>query len=204
MSVVSEGEIKAVAHLLFEAGTLRKIARSHRQLLLTEDSSDHIAAHQYRTCLIGWFLAKLEGADPYRVVMMCLFHDFPETRGGDQNWIHRRYVVVNEDEIAGDQFGPAPFGDELLTIFRDYRERESLESLVAKDADNLEEILALKEHAHCGYREAEDWLHLDTGGTSNEQYRQLRTQSARRLAEEIFSQNVHDWWDQLWMAEKRR
>jgi len=204
MSMVSEEGFRAIAHLLFEAGTLRKIARSHRQTLLTDDLSDHIAAHQYRTCLIGWFLAKMEDADPYKVVVMCLFHDFPETRSGDQNWVHRRYVVVDEDKIAADQFGPAPFGDELLAIFQDYRERESLESLVAKDADNLEEILALKEHAHRGNREAEDWLHLDTSVTSNEQYRQLHTQSARRLAKEIFSQSVHEWWDQLWMAEKRR
>src|SRR3989304_1489360 len=68
----------SLASFFFELGTLRKILRSHRQTLLTDDLSDNIASHSFRVTLIGWFLAKLEQADPYKVLLMCLFHDFSE------------------------------------------------------------------------------------------------------------------------------
>jgi len=73
-------DIKEITHFLYEIGTLRKIARSHNQALLTSDISDNIASHSYRVTNIGWFLAKLEKVDPHKVVMMCLLHDTPETR----------------------------------------------------------------------------------------------------------------------------
>ena len=48
---------------------MRKTIRMHRQLLLTDDMSDNIATHSFRVAVIGYFLAKMEGADPLKVVM---------------------------------------------------------------------------------------------------------------------------------------
>ncbi len=61
-------------------GTMRKVLRMHRQTLLTDDMSDNIATHFYRVALIGWVLAKMEGANPYKTLMMCLLHDMGEVR----------------------------------------------------------------------------------------------------------------------------
>jgi putative hydrolase of HD superfamily len=77
--------IKKAAEFLFEVGTLRKTIRAHRQTLLTDDSSDNIASHSFRVIWIGWILSKMEKADPYKVLLMCLAHDTGETRSGDQN-----------------------------------------------------------------------------------------------------------------------
>ena len=79
--------------LMFEVGTLRKISRSHRQTLLTDDLSDNIASHTFRVIFIGYILAKLEKADPYKVVLMCLVHDFEEARDLDERgkWIFKKY-----------------------------------------------------------------------------------------------------------------
>src|SRR5204862_5086086 len=98
----SENKIRNLIGFFFEVGTLRKITRAHKQTLLTEDSSDTIAAHSFRVATIGWFLANAEKADPYKVVMMCLTHDMPEARSGDQNWVHKKYVKVFENEIIND------------------------------------------------------------------------------------------------------
>ncbi|HEU5114744.1 MAG TPA: HD domain-containing protein, partial [Candidatus Paceibacterota bacterium] len=139
------GPEKRIAAFLFEIGTMRKLPRMHRQTLLTDDMSDNIATHSYRVAMIGWFLAKMEGVDPYKVLAMCMIHDLAEIRSGDHNWIHKRYVKIFEDEIRKEQLGTLPYPD-LDIIAAEYAERKSAESVVAKDADLLDQILLLKEY----------------------------------------------------------
>src|SRR3989344_3592985 len=179
----TEPDLKKLASFFFEVGTLRKTARSHRQGLLTDDLSDNISSHSYRATVIGYFLARLAKADVAKVVQMCLFHDVSESRSGDQNWIHKRYVKVFEDEIIHDQFGDLPFGKDILALGREYQERKSLEAKLAKDADLLDQILLLKEYAHIGNHEAEEWL------KNNAQEKMLQTSFAKKLAKKISLQS---------------
>src|SRR3954471_10597295 len=106
---MSNDKDKRIVQFLFEMGTMRKLPRMHRQLFLFDDMTDNIATHSYRVTLIGWFLAKLEDADPYKVSMMCLMHDMSEVRTGDHNWLHKRYTKIFEDEIKEEQIGTLPF-----------------------------------------------------------------------------------------------
>jgi putative hydrolases of HD superfamily len=106
---MSTDKFKKHTDFFYEVGTMRKLSRMHRQTLLTDDLSDNIASHTFRTTLIGWVLAKEEGFDPYKVVMMCLLHDVGETRSNDHNWIHKRYVKVYEKEINDEQLGALPY-----------------------------------------------------------------------------------------------
>ncbi|MFJ4667760.1 HD domain-containing protein [Kitasatospora purpeofusca] len=41
-----------------------------------------IAEHSFRAGVVGAVLAMMEGADPAKVALMCLFHDTQETRVG--------------------------------------------------------------------------------------------------------------------------
>ena len=100
--------LQRTAQFLFEVGTMRKIARMHRQGLLTDDMSDNIATHSFRVTVIGFFLAKMEGVDPAKVMLMCLLHDMGESRSNDHNWIHKRYVTVAKLQILADQLGTLP------------------------------------------------------------------------------------------------
>lgn len=190
-------DLKKLSSFLYEVGTLRKIARSHRQSLLTDDLSDNISSHSYRVTVIGYFLAQLAKADVNKVVQMCLFHDIGESRSGDQNWIHKRYVKVFEDEISNDQYNNLPFGENILAITREYQERKSLEARLAKDADLLDQILLLKEYGHAGNKEAKEWL------KNNAQIKILHTSFAKKLAEEIRSQSPHTWWSGNWTSKRR-
>lgn len=190
---------KILANFFFEIGTLRKIARSHRQTLLTDDLSDNIASHSFRVTVIGLFLARLAKADSGKVVNMCLLHDVGESRGGDQNWIHKRYVKVYEDEITKDQLGPLPFSDELMGLDHEYQERKTLEAKLAKDADLLDQILLLKEYEHAGNQEATTWLKQDN------HLKLLKTAIARNVAKEILKQIPSDWWYKgLWTSKRRK
>ncbi|PJC29031.1 phosphohydrolase [Candidatus Shapirobacteria bacterium CG_4_9_14_0_2_um_filter_40_11] len=178
-------------------GTLRKTLRSHRQTLLTDDLSDNIASHSFRVTMIGLFLAKLEKTDPYKVIVMCLLHDLEETRAGDQNWIHKKFVKVFEEEIREGQLKQLSKSDDLLQLSSEYQERKTKEAKIAKDADLLDQILLLKEYAWQGNKEAEDWL------KGREQEKLMSTLSAKKLALEIYKQKPSEWWGNLWTSKRR-
>lgn len=185
-----------IVNFLFEIGTLRKIARSHRQNLYTDDLSDNIASHSYRVTVIGYVLAVLEKVDSNKVIKMCLLHDTDETRSNDQNWIHKKYVKVFEDEIQKDQFKFANKFREFDDIKNEYNLRQTKESKVAKDADMLDQLLLLREYSWAGNHEAERWL-----SGNSEAF--LLTKSAKRLCKEIKKQKPSDWWSHNWTNKRR-
>ncbi len=187
---------------LFEIGTLRKTIRAHRQTLLTDDLSDNISSHSFRVVWIGWLLAKLEKVDPYKVLLMCLAHDIGETRTGDQNWINKKYIKVFESEVTNDQINNLPDQKELAAFLTEYQERKSKESIVAKDADLLDQILLLKEYIVVGNKEAESWLKGKSKGKSTH-LKMIKTKSAKELGRKIIESNPTDWWKDIWTSDRR-
>jgi putative hydrolase of HD superfamily len=195
-------EEQRIVDFLFEIGTMRKLARMHRQTLLTDDFSDNIASHSYRTAIIGWHLAKMEAADPYKTVMMCLFHDVPEARSGDHNWVHKKYVKIFEEEIIKDQLGALPYSD-LKEMVNEYHIRESKEAVIAKDADLLDQILLLREYEMQGNKEAINWLGGKDGKKINAQLANLHSESGRTLAAEALLRSPSAWWSDVWTPKNR-
>lgn len=181
---------------------MRRLQRMHRQTLLVEDSSDTIASHSYRVTIIGWHLAKLAKADPYKTVMMCLLHDMGEIRSNDHNWVHKRYVKVYDDEITKDQLGTLPF-TELFDIASEYEARDSLESKLAKDADIIDQILLLREYEWQGSREARIWLNGKRADHDSRPLDRLSTPEAKALGEILYDKNPSDWWTELWTGDNR-
>ncbi len=194
---------KKIVNFLFEIGTMRKLPRIHQQVLLSQDLSDNIATHSYRVSIIAWFLAKLEKVDPYKVVMMATLHDVKEVRSGDHNYIHKKYVKIFESEITKDQLGDLPY-DDLLKFVREFDDRKSKEAIIAKDADLLDQMLLLREYVHQGNHEAEIWLKgKGKNNTSNIHYKNLKTESAKKLGKEILSGKVSEWWENIWTSKNR-
>lgn len=196
-------ELQRVAQFLFEVGTMRKTIRMHRQLLLTDDLSDNIATHSFRVAVIGFFLAKMEGVNPEKVMLMCLLHDMGESRTNDHNWVHKRYTTEAETEIHQEQLGTLPFLD-LFNIASEYYERKSKEAIIAKDADILDEILLLREYVWQGNKEAEEWL----GGKKIRQpynyLKYLKTESAKTLGKALYDEDPSSWWRNLYTNERRQ
>lgn len=163
-------DIQNIVKLFFEAGALKRMHRSHNTSLILSDHSDTIAAHSYRVCLIAYMYA-LEFLNMYmyedceydvdnlsieEVLIMALFHDFSETRSGDQNWIQKRYVVSNESQIIKDQFEYVD--SQTYHLLEEYNKRESIESKLVKDADLLEQLVTEKEYAAIGNTISEKWI----------------------------------------------
>ncbi len=191
-----------IAHFLYEVGTMRKLMRMHRQVLLTDDMSDSIASHSYRVAIISWFLAKEEGADPYKTVMMSLLHDMAEVRSNDHNWIHKKYVKVFESEIAEDQLGSLPYPD-LKDFVDEYEKRECAEAILAKEADLLDQILLLREYEWSGNKEAHIWLYGKGSAKVNAQIERLKTKTGKNLGKLIYKVDPSDWWNNLWTSKNR-
>ena len=195
-------DFKRIAQFLYEVGSMRRIPRMHRQNLLVDDTADNIASHSYRVTFIGWHLAKKESVDPYKVVMMCLLHDIGEVRSGDQNWVHKRYTKVFDEEILNEQLGTLPFLD-LKEFATEYEKRENKESIIAKDADLIDQILLLKEYEWQGNKEATEWLNGKGTDKENRQLARLQLDSSKALAHEILNETPSSWWKDLF-TDKRR
>lgn len=197
-----------IAHFLYEIGTMRRIPRAHIQALYSNDVTDTIASHSYRVTWIAWFIAKAEGLDPYKTVMMALLHDLGEVRAGDQHWVNKRYVKVFDDEVIEEQLGTLPFGD-LKDFAIEYDKRESNEAHAAKDADMLDQMLILREYEMQGVKEATIWLHGKQSadgnieGAGNRYQKILKTETARTLSKQIMETNPSDWWNELWTPKRR-
>lgn len=198
---MKQNQVKKLVSFFFEIGNLRKVIRAHQQTLLSFDLSDTIASHSFRVTLIGYFLAKKLKADANKVVKMCLLHDLEETRSSDHNWVHKKYVKVYEEEIRYDQLKNLPDSKELLELCKEYHERKTLESKIAKDADLLDEMFLLKEYAWQGNKEAKDWL--KEINKESQQEKLMSTKLAKGIAREAKKQSPSFWWKNLWTPHRR-
>jgi len=195
---MKQNEIQKLVSFFYEIGNLRKVLRAHQQTLLSQDLTDNIASHSFRTAFIGYFLAKQLKADADKVMKMCLLHDIEEVRCGDQNWLHKKYVKVFEEEIREGQLNNLPKTEELLKLSKEYQQRRTLEAKIAKDADLLDEVFLLREYERQGNKEATDWLK----GGQQEKY--MSTKLAKQIAKEAKKQKATAWWDSLWTPNRRK
>lgn len=197
----SASDAEQLVHLFFEAGCLRSTLRTHYRRLFTQDFSDNLAAHSFRVGFIAFFLAQMEGCDPFRAAVMGMVHDLPETRTGDLGFVEKAYVFEEEERTAREQLEGIPLGADLLAILLEQQAKETLLAQIVADADRLDELLLLKEHAHQGNQEALAWLRLDD---FDHWLKRFHTAGAKVLAQEIVSQNISDWWINLGRSDKRK
>jgi putative hydrolase of HD superfamily len=200
---MKQNQVKKLVSFFYEIGNLRKVIRAHQQMLIFQDLTDNIATHSFRTAFIGYFLAKELKANADKVIKMCLLHDLEEARSADQNWVHKRYIKVFEDEIREDQLKNLPNPEELLKLSKEYQERKTLEAKIAKDADLLDETLLLKEYQWQGSKEAEKWLKIRPQKDSQHE-KLMFTKLAKEIAKEAKKQSPTFWWKKLWTPNRRK
>ncbi|MBP1782975.1 MULTISPECIES: HD domain-containing protein [Micromonospora] len=162
---------------IFEAGVLKRAARTGWWFAGVKHP-ESIAEHSFRTALIGMMLAAMEGADPARVSMLCVLHDTQETRITDIPHIAKRYLTaapntaVTADQVAG---CPPAVADVINAAVAEYEAGETLEAIVARDADKLECLVQAVEYRHQGVADVQRWIDSSRAA--------LKTASAHRLAD---------------------
>ncbi len=186
------GALKPLADLIYEAGVLSRVRRSG-WWLAGEGRPESVAEHSFRTALIAFLLADMEGADPERAASLALFHDLHETRVLDMHKVGQRYADWEkvEDGAIKEQLARLPDG--LKTKISghkvDFQLAGSLEAAIARDADHLECLVRAREYQAAGNPQVKDWI-------ANSRKR-LRTNSAKKLAAQCLRTGPQDWWEGL-------
>jgi len=177
--------MKAVIDFLYEAGFLKKLARSGYAYL--GSGSESVADHICRTMYVAYVLGQMtEGVDVNQLLKMCLFHDLPETRIGDLNYVNKKYVEADEAKTLQEMAERLPFGEEIASLIREFNAKETIEARLANDADQLELLLHAKEQADIGNPRAGPWLEYA--------FQRLDTEAARQLARLAMETDSVDWW----------
>lgn len=178
-------DLKSITNFLYEVGILAKTPRSGFYFLGSGQQS--VAEHINRVCYIGYILAKMDGkVEVGKVVEQCLFHDISESRISDLNYVHQQYTKSNEEKAKRDLCNSLPFGHDICEIMDEYEKRETPESLLAKDADNIEWIISLKEQFDTGNTRAKEWI--------PSAIKRLKTEPAKNIVKVIMDTESDEWW----------
>ena len=174
-----------MADFLFEVGMLNITPRNGYQFLVSGKES--VAEHILRTLFVGYTLCKMDNTlDENRVLKMCFFHDLPEARTGDMNYVNKKYVDVDEEKAVRELTEGISFGNEIKEAIDEFNKKETREAQIAMDADQLALILQLKEYGDLGNKYAEEWI--------NYALKRLNTTTAKELAAKILSTDFSHWW----------
>ncbi len=177
--------MESIADLLFEVGMLCKTPRSGYQFL--GSGRESVAEHILRTVFVGYTLCKMnKSLQELRVLKMCILHDLPEARTGDMNYVNKKYVDVNEAKAVQELTDGLFFGDEIRQAIDEFNAKETLESRIVRDADQLALILQLKEYGDLGNKYADEWIQYAL--------QRLSTDEGKKLADQIIQTDSSHWW----------
>jgi 5'-deoxynucleotidase YfbR-like HD superfamily hydrolase len=164
-----------VVRYIHEAGMLKRVERSGWWVEKVKHP-ESVADHSFRTAVVAFILAKMEGCEEdstNRICTAAVFHDMHETRLLDLNKITARYIRVDrslERKVERDQIEGMESGlkDAMLSALR----LTDKEEMILKDADYLECAFQAKEYSDIGH---------PTGKWIERIATKLRTKSAKEL-----------------------
>ncbi len=180
-----------------EAGLLKLIHRSGWWVAGIANP-ESVAEHCFRCAVIGYYLAHLEGVDPYKVVVMTLFNDIHEARINDLHKMGHYYIDFKDAErkVFKDQvkFLDEKIKLELECFRREYEDQQTKEGIVARDADILECLVQAKEYVEHGYPGAQKFFNRAPG--------YLKTKTAKKMWQQIKSWDPSSWWQEVVKFER--
>jgi putative hydrolase of HD superfamily len=189
-------ELKKLTNFIFESGVLKNVKRSGWWMINVKDP-ENVAEHSFRSGVIGYLLAKLEKADVNKVAVMSLFNDMHETRLNDLHKVGQRYIDFKKAEVAARKEQTESLGNigkELFDLHKEFLEQKTKEAIVARDADLLENAFQAKEYIEIGYKSAQNWIDNIRAV--------LKTDSAKKLLDEIEKTSSNNWWKDLKKIER--
>ena len=186
-----------ILKFFYEMGQLKRVKRSGEWTAKVKEPYS-VAEHIFRSAIVAYVLAKLEGADPEKTAMMALVHDIHEARVNDMHKLGQRYMDFRaaEDNAFDEQTKqlPTEITQSINGLRAEAKKDTSKEAIVARDAELIEDALQAKEYIDIGYRDFKDWL-------ANIR-KTVRTKSAVRLLDLIEKTDSNCWWQNLKKIER--
>ena len=173
--------------LLYELGALRHIDRMWKRFLNADFANN--TEHLFHVAWIALTIAKYEGAtNTDKIVKMAIAHDIAESRTGDVDYISRQYVDRKEKLAIDDMLEGTILGKEFRELLHEYELRQSIESKIVKDADNLDVDFELQEQYLRGHS-FPDWEEMRKEVRDNRLY----TKTAKKMAKALREVSPHAW-----------
>ena len=184
---------KRLARFLFESMMLKRTLRTGYAFL--GKGKESVAAHTFGVAIAGYVLGIMhEGeVDMERLLLLCLFHDLPEARTGDANAVHKKYVKIDEESAIRDLVAGLPDKAKVETLLSEWRSARTIEAQLARDADQLDMLISLKEKMDLGSSDARTWIPYVK--------KRLKTPCAKRLADAILGEHWAAWWLENFIEE---
>ena len=180
--------LQADINFLYEMSCLKHKIRDWEHLLGV--SMANHAEHIFHVAWIALIIAKHEGVNNTdKILKLALVHDVSESRSVDVSYLTRQYVTRHEDQAIKDTFSKVSIGQEFITLWKEYELRESIESQIVKDADNLDVDMELKEQAMTGLQISRYWQEMRDHVAKTKLY----TQTAKRMYQQIKHSNPYNW-----------
>lgn len=181
-------DFQADINFLFEMGNLRLIDRMWRRFHTTTFAN--LADHHFRVFWIAMVIAAHEGGvDTGKIAKIALAHDIAESRAPDVDYLARQYVERNEALALVDMLQDTAVEKEIHALLEEYEKRESLESKIVKDADNLDVDFELAEQA-AGGNTLKDLWHDNRHFVARTK---LYTETAKQIFDQLENSQPHDW-----------
>ena len=181
-----------LVNFMFEVQLLSSVERSGYRVLGGVKQS--VTEHCYNMAMFAYAISQiLPDIDSFKLMKMCLFHDLPEVRTGDQHYINKKYVQADEEQVILDQSESLIDGAEYIQLLREFNAGETLEAQIAKDIDQLEFLLILKRAKDIGHNDADRWAYYGQ--------QRVKTEIGKRIAEAIKNTRSDAWWftdDENW------
>lgn len=179
--------LKRDLEFLFEIGAFRHVQRTWRQFLNADFQNN--SEHSFRVAFLALIIAKYEKVkSEEKIVKMALIHDLGESRTGDVHYLSRQYTQRDEKLAIEDMFNKTVLGDEMLSLWEEFEKRESTESKIVKDADNLDVEFEIVEQDARGFSFEQVWH------KKHRKKKQLMyTKTGQKLWDKIHTASPHDW-----------
>lgn len=173
---------------LYEIGSLHNIQRGWRQHLGLD--CFNVLEHSFRVAWLALLIARGEGVkDESKIMKMALVHDLAETRTVDLSYIQKVYVTADEERAARDLFAGTNLEDFYGDILKEYEARQTIESQIVKDADNLDIDIESRELEERGSKLPEKWTQFRRKVRDEKLY----TKTAGKLWDLVQDSDVASW-----------
>ena len=128
---------------------------------------ESVAEHSWRLALMAyWIRDEFPEADMDKLIRMCLIHDLGEAFTGDIPSFLKTSADDDREErllSAWVESLPAPYREEMAALYREMKERRTLEARIFKALDNLEAVIQHNESDLATWTENEYELNLHYG-----------------------------------------
>lgn len=157
--------------------------------------TDTLGEHACLSAQIAYILGELEGADSLKCAVINIFHDNHETRVGDHNKVSSRYLDTKDSEKLAEEEQlnqlPGEIGPKILSLLEQKHNRDTLEGIIAQDADWLESAFEAKVQLELGYKGAQIWL--------DNVEKALETKSAKEIFQAVKKESdfINCWWTKI-------